>query len=262
LHPDIIEIVKRATSRYINNAVLVAAPSLLTQNDMIWRLEDAGCDLVCISYDSGDPVTMAESRQIKNIIGDMRDAMQAIGKTSLKTMASVLIWNDNYNRLDDVCKSAAEMGFDFISLNYPTFSESHVYTLGGEGVMMSREKVIDALTDAIRLKKARKYNIINSVVSMKNIINYLNDPKTAKYPCFGGERVLFVDWFCDVRPCMQLENIIGNMADIEEGDLNLPPCNKCNMSWYRDFSTFFCGFRSLSAFCETFKNATRLLSEK
>jgi len=259
LHPDIIEFVQRATARHVNNAVLVAAPRLLMRKDMIPRLEDAGCDLVSISYDSGDPQIMAKSRCIENIMSDMEDAMNAISKTSLKTMASVLIWNDNYDRLEEVCKGATAMGFNVISLNYPTFSESRVYTLGGEGVSLTRENVIDALEDAINIKKARKYDIINSIVSMKNIINYLKDPKTTKYPCYGGKRVLFVDWFCDVRPCMQLEYIIGNMSDIEERDLNLRPCNKCNMSWYRDFSTFFHGARSIPAIVESVSRTGKLL---
>ena len=259
LHPDIIELVRRATSRHVNNATLVAAPRLLMRKDTIARLEDAGCDLVSISYDSGDPETMAKSRCIENIMRDMEEAVNAISKTSLKTMASVLIWTDNYDRLEDVCKGAADMGFNVISLNYPTFSESKVYTLGGEGVDMSRANVIRALEDAIKLKRARKYNIINSVVSMKNIVNYLKDPKTAKYPCYGGEHVLFVDWFCDVRPCMQLEYVIGNMATIEERDLNLHPCNKCNMSWYRDFSTFFHGLRSIPAIIESVTSFGKLL---
>ena len=259
LHPSVIEFVKRATNRHVNNAVLVAAPRLLLRNDMIARLEEAGCDLVSISYDSGDPETMAKSRQIENIMSDMEEAMNAMSKTHLKTMASVLIWNDNYDRLDEVCKAAGDMGFNVISLNYPTFSESHVYTLGGEGVNISRADVIRALEDAIKFKKERKYNIVNSIASMKNIINYLKDPRTAKYPCFGGERVLFVDWFCDVRPCMQLEHVMGNMMDIEEGDLKFPPCNKCNMSWYRDFSTFFHGIKSVPALLESVISTGKLL---
>jgi len=259
LHPDAIDFSRHATRRNINNAMLVAAPRLLLRNDMIPRLEDAGCDLVSISYDSGDPETMAKSRRIDNIMTDMSDALRALSKTRLTTMASVLIWSDNYDKLENVCKGARELGFDVISLNYPTFSESRVYTLGGEGVRMTRANVINALEAAIELKKTGKYNIINSPVSMRNIINYLKDPKTAKYPCFGGERVMFVDWFCDVHPCMQLDSVLGNILTIDEGRLKQPSCNKCNMSWYRDFSVFFHGARGVAVLFESIINAGKLL---
>ena len=262
MHPDIFEIVSRATRHNMNNAVLVAAPQLLLRNDAYARLEDAGCDLVSISFDSGDPEVIAKSRQICNIMADMECAIKKVKTTGLTTMASVLIWNNNFDSLEQVCKSARDIGFDVISLNYPTFSESPVYTLGGEGVEMSRENVIQALKDAIRLKKAKKYNIINTAISMQNIVDYLTDPDTVKFPCFGGARVLFVDWFLDAHPCMQLEQVLGNILSMDENDLGLPACNRCNMSWYRDFSTLFYGAKSIPALIEAVTSSGRLLSQR
>jgi MoaA/NifB/PqqE/SkfB family radical SAM enzyme len=221
------------------------------RNDILKRLEGAGCDLISISFDSGDPVTMAESRQIPDIMGQMAQAMEMLRKTTLKTMASVLIWNDNYDKLDDVCLRAKNMGYDFVSLNYPTFSKSQVYPLGGDGISLSREKVIHGLREAIRLKNTGKYGIINSVISMKNISRYLEDTATVKYRCYGGTRVLFVDWFFDVRPCMQLPNVLGNILTMDEKALEQPSCNDCNMSWYRDFSMFFHGSRSLPVWIDS-----------
>jgi MoaA/NifB/PqqE/SkfB family radical SAM enzyme len=251
LHPNVVDFVKKASSLRIHTAVLDAAPQLLMRNDITKRLEDAGNDMISISFDSGDPVIMAESRQIPNIMEEMAKAMELIKKTSLKTMASVLIWNDNYHNLEEVCIRAANMGFDFISLNYPTFSKSQVYPLGGEGISLSREKVIEGLESAIKLKKSGKYRIINSAASMRNIVAYLKDPATVKYMCMGGTHVGFVDWFFDVHPCMQLPTVLGNMLTIEEKDFKLPPCNDCNMSWYRDFSALLCGFKSIPVWLES-----------
>ncbi|MDR3147830.1 MAG: radical SAM protein [Treponema sp.] len=251
LHPHVVDFVARAASRSIHTAVLDAAPQLLMRNDIVKRLEGAGCNMISISFDSGDPVTMAESRKIPNIMEDMAKALEIVKKTRILTMASVLIWNDNYDKLEEVCVRAKTMGFDFISLNYPTFSKSKVYPLGGEGISLSREKVIHGLESAIALRKTGKYGIINSPASMRNIVNYLRDPATAKYPCFGGSRVLFVDWFFDVRPCMQLPTVLGNMLTMEEQNLNCPPCNNCNMSWYRDFSAMLQGFKSIPVWLDS-----------
>jgi MoaA/NifB/PqqE/SkfB family radical SAM enzyme len=259
LHPNVVDFVNLATRRKMNNAVLNAAPRLLMRNDILKRLEDAGCDLLSVSFDSGDPVTMAESRKIPNIMDDMAKAIEMAKKTSLKTMASVLIWNDNYDKLEDVCIRAKNMGFDFISMNYPTFSKSQVYPLGGEGISLSREKVIHGLRDAIRLQKTGKYGIINMPVSMQNIIHYLKDPATVKYACHGGRHVLFVDWFFDVRPCMQLPHVLGNILTMQEKDLSRPPCNECNMSWYRDFSMYFHGFKGIPVWLESLAGTKGLL---
>jgi MoaA/NifB/PqqE/SkfB family radical SAM enzyme len=260
LHPHIIDFVARATRRNMHNAVLDAAPVLLMRNDILKRLEDSGCDLLSISFDSGDPVTMSKSRKIDNIMDEMAKAMELVKKTSLKTMASVLIWNDNFNKLGEVCERAKNMGYDFISLNYPTFSKSQVYPLGGQAINFSKEDVICGLEEAIRLRRTGNYGIINSEISMRNIINYLKDPASVKYHCHGGTHVLFVDWFFDVRPCMQLPNVLGNILTMKEKDLHRPACNDCNMSWYRDFSTFFQGLRSIPILFEAAAKTGKMLA--
>jgi MoaA/NifB/PqqE/SkfB family radical SAM enzyme len=253
LHPDVTAFVERATLNRMNNAVLNAAPSLLMRGDILKRLEDAGCDILSVSFDSGDPVTMAESRKIPNIMDEMVRAMEMVKRTSLKTMASVLIWNDNYDKLEEVCVRAKNMGYDFISFNYPTFSESKVYPLGGEAISLSRDKVIEGLGEAIRLRKSGKYGIINSAISMRNIIDYLQEPANAGFHCLGGKHVLFLDWFFDIHPCMQLPETLGNILDdnMTEYNLSMPPCNDCNMSWYRDLSMFLHGFRSVPILLES-----------
>jgi MoaA/NifB/PqqE/SkfB family radical SAM enzyme len=156
----------------------------------------------------------------------------------------------NRDKLIEVFDKSCELGFDFIALNYPTFSESDVYELGGEGISMSKEQLIDSLEIAIEMKRSKKYPIVNLARSMENIVNYLRDPAGVKFQCFGGDRVLFVDWFLNVHPCMQLPDILGNILTITKSDFIHRPCNRCNMSWYRDLSAFFGGGRSLPVIFE------------
>jgi hypothetical protein len=49
---------------------------------------------------------------------------------------------------------------------------------------------------------------------------------------------------------MQLAKPMGNLFDISEAHLNTAPCNRCNMSWYRDLSIYFHGLRSAPAVFE------------
>jgi MoaA/NifB/PqqE/SkfB family radical SAM enzyme len=249
MHPNIVEFVKKCTARNVHSSVLDAAPSLIT-DDRLARLDEAGNDMISISFDSDDPEVLEASRKIPNIMRDMEIAVQKIKKTSIKSMASILIWNNNHDQMEKLFKKATDMGFDLISINYPTFSESVVYPLGGEGISLSRDLVVKSLENVIEIKKSSKYNIVNSVTSMNNIISYLKDPSTVRYQCFGGDRVMFVDWYFDVRPCMQLPNVLGNMLTMTKDDLIRTPCNACNMSWYRDFSALFCGVKSLPAYIE------------
>jgi MoaA/NifB/PqqE/SkfB family radical SAM enzyme len=184
-------------------------------------------------------------------------AVGRIKETRIKSMASILIWNNNHDRMEKLFEKATEMGFDLISVNYPTFSQSVVYPLGGEGISLSRDLVMGSLERVIELKASKRYNIINSVASMNNIISYLREPSSVRYQCLGGYRVMFVDWHFDVRPCMQLPDVLGNMLTMKAKDLKKVPCNSCNMSWYRDFSDLSWGLRSLPVYREALQ-ATRI----
>jgi MoaA/NifB/PqqE/SkfB family radical SAM enzyme len=257
MHANIVDFVAKCTSRNIHSSVLDAAPSLIT-DDRLARLDEAGNDMISISLDSEDPAVLEASRQIPHIMRDIEDAVKRMKRTSIKSMASILIWNNNHDRMEQMFAKAADMGFDLISINYPTFSKSVVYPLGGEGISLSRDLVIQSLESVIELKKQRKYNIVNSIISMENIISYLKDPETVRYECLGGSRVMFVDWFGDVRPCMQLPQRLGNIFTMSKDDFAKESCNQCNMSWYRDFSTFFHGVRSVPIYWECVTSARGL----
>jgi MoaA/NifB/PqqE/SkfB family radical SAM enzyme len=257
MHANIVDFVNKCTSRNIHTAVLNAAPSLIT-DARLDRLDEAGNDMISISFDSDDPKVLEESRQIPHLMRDMEDALKRMKRTRIKSMASILIWNNNHDRMEKLFAKATDMGFDLISINYPTFSKSVVYPLGGEGISLSRDLVIKSLENVIELKKQNRYKIANSRVSMENIIRYLQDPATVHYKCLGGTRVMFVDWFCDVRPCMQLPQVLGNILTMTKDDFATEPCNDCNMSWYRDFSAFFHGVRSMPMYWESVTSWKRL----
>jgi len=258
LHPRIVDLVRKCTARDVNSAVLDAAPALVTEEKLA-LLDEAGCDTISISFDSDDPRVLEQSRKIPGIMRAMESAVGRIKGTEIRSMASTLIWNHSHDRMERLFDRATEMGFDLISVNYPTFSQSVVYPLGGEGVSLSRDRVIESLRTVIELKKSRRYSIVNSVTSMENVISYLQDPATVRYRCLGGYRVMFVDWHFDVRPCMQLPNVLGNMLTMKESDLERVPCNCCNMSWYRDFSDLSWGVRSLPVFRDAMQTGRFLL---
>ncbi len=69
---------------------------------------------------------------------------------------------------------------------------------------------------------------------------------------------MFVDWFCDVRPCMQLPQVLGNILTMTKDDFETVACNKCNMSWYRDFSAFFHGVKSFPIYWESITSSRGL----
>jgi MoaA/NifB/PqqE/SkfB family radical SAM enzyme len=72
--------------------------------------------MISISLDSENPNVLEESRQIPHIMRDVEDAVKRIKRTRIKSMASILIWNNNHDQMEKVFAKATDMGFDLISM--------------------------------------------------------------------------------------------------------------------------------------------------
>ena len=241
LHPDFEKLIERCNREHITSSILNADPRIFTQR----RLDALGrCkpDLVCISVDHYSDEVVFESRSIPDLLSHAKRAVSELKQRGIKTMASTLICKYNHDQLEPLMKKCTEIGFDYISANYPEFSESSVYTLGGDAAYITKEQLVHSLEDVLELKK--KYPIVNPEISVLNIIDYLKN-RTPKYLCLGGSRVFFVDWFFQISACMHLARSLGNVLELKPGDIKKKLCNECSMSWYRDFSIYFHGVKSL-----------------
>jgi MoaA/NifB/PqqE/SkfB family radical SAM enzyme len=174
-------------------------------------------------------------------------AVRALKKTKMTVWALTLISNYNQKSLRSLFQKCNGIGFDIISVNYPVFSKSPVYTIGGEAIDMTREELIRALREVIELKK--EFNIVNPVHSIRNIIRYLKN-KPPLYECLAGFKTLFVDWNFNAYPCMYLPDSMGKIFTLNHPDFKRINCNECNMSWYRDFSVYCHGLKSVLPFLE------------
>ncbi len=248
VHPDVAEFVARCSERGVVSAVLDADPRLVT-DEKIEKLKAAGLDLLCISIDHHTDEIEYQSRKIENLLQHIGNALSKLRQAEITTMASVLISNFNHRELQALFDKCGELGFDFIGINYPEHSLSPVYQLGGEMVKLSAEETVAALREVIRLKE-KGYPVFNTPESINNIIKYLRNEKVDYY-CRGGDRVLFVDWFFNVYPCMHLAGSLGPVFDLSREKLLKTRCNACNMSWYRDFSIYFDGIKSVKALTRT-----------
>jgi MoaA/NifB/PqqE/SkfB family radical SAM enzyme len=249
-NPHVFDFVKYCTKKHIHSLVLNADARLLTEETII-KLKDAQADFLCISVDSHDPAVVDRSRGIPGLLGHIEKGVALAKKHGLRTTASILIWKESHDKLEQLFDKLNSIGFDHISVNYPEISKSTVYPLGGESVELSPKEISVALAEVIRLKKTGKYDILNNITSMKNIMNFLDHPDKAEYHCYGGSKVLFIDWFLNIYPCMHLPNPLGSLWELQNEDLKMIKCNQCNMSWYRDFSVYFHGLKSLKPLYES-----------
>ncbi len=246
LHPGFERLLERCNQENVVSAIL-AADARLFNAKRLEALERNKPDLVCISVDHHEEEVAYESRAIPDILAHTEQAVRELTERGIKTMASTLICDFNHKSLRELFQKCTDVGFTFITVNYPEFSESPVYTLGGDAISLTREDILENLEEIVELKK--EFPIANTIASIKNIAAYLRG-KTPKYMCLGGYRVFFVDWFFQAHPCMHLERTLGDVLELTRKDLVKIPCNDCNMSWYRDFSIYFHGLKSIKPLYE------------
>ncbi|MBN1696568.1 MAG: radical SAM protein [Spirochaetales bacterium] len=241
LHPNIEQLVEECSRHSMISAVLNADARLYTEERMD-ALKRSRVDLACISVDHHEEEIVSRSRSIPGLLGHIQKAVDGLKKRGITTLASTLICTYNHRTLRELFQKCKDIGFDMISVNYPEFSESPVYTIGGDAINLTKLELVSALNDVMELKK--EFNIINTRPSIRNILKYLqNEPPD--YMCLGGYKVVFVDWNYNVYPCMFLGRSLGNLFELNREDFKYAPCNKCNMSWYRDLSIYLHGMRSL-----------------
>ncbi|MBN1413110.1 MAG: radical SAM protein [Spirochaetales bacterium] len=246
LHPNFGDIIKECTRLNMISSILNADARLLNEKRLN-ALAEAKVDLMCISVDSHLDEVASKSRKIPDLLSHIEKAVHELHARKIKVMASTLICNYNKEALFELFNKCTEIGFDMISVNYPEFSESPVYTLGGDAIKISREELIKAMEEVISLKP--KFKLVNTVTSIRNIIKYLNN-ETPDFMCLGGYRAIFVDWFLNAYPCMYLGRNLGPVLELTEDKFEKVLCNACNMSWYRDFSIYFQGLKSLKPLLE------------
>ncbi|MBN1797269.1 MAG: radical SAM protein [Spirochaetales bacterium] len=241
LHPHFAEIANHCTKENITTTTITADPRILNDK-RIHILKQAEIDCMGISIDHHTDEVTYKARKIPHLIDGIKQAVKKLKENDILVTASILISDFNHSSLPTLFKKCEKLGFDSISLSYPVFSPSPTYTLGGDAIKLSRKDLITALKKVLRLKA--EYDIVNPRHSIENIITYLRG-ENPRFPCLGGYRSFFVDWTFQVYPCMCHEKSMGNILTMNKNEIKKTSCNLCNMSWYRDFSIFFQGFKSL-----------------
>jgi len=95
---------------------------------------------------------------------------------------------------------------------------------------------------------------LNPLDCLENAVSYLRTGR-GNYDCWGGNKVMFVDWFLDLYPCMHMAKTMGPVLNITKSDLFQEKCNACGMSWYRDLSIYLQGFKSIAPITRVIKDS-------
>jgi len=109
----------------------------------------------------------------------------------------------------------------------------------------SKQWLTECFKSAIALKE-RGYPIFNTILGLRDAIQYLNSEKRT-LPCFAGESIIYIDWNGWVYPCLH-ETKICHIKCLEEKYHTFPrfySCTKCYDQAWLDLSAIEWSLRKL-----------------
>jgi MoaA/NifB/PqqE/SkfB family radical SAM enzyme len=242
MNPYIYDFIQRANELSLFVGVCVGDPRLLNETT-VKKLHDSGPVLISLSFDTCDPVLNAEIRGVPDIHTYFLRAVKLVKDQDITLVAAPTITEYTWDKIPDILKTIQEMGFSFVNISYPTKSLSKTFQIGGEGtslISLTSDQIrqgLKSLLDHIENNKNDPY-IVNPPHSIRNMINFLEDPRSARYHCLGGWKVFAIDWNLDVYSCWRSDKKLGNFLD-PDFKLVKSKHNACTMSWFRDFSVVF-----------------------
>jgi MoaA/NifB/PqqE/SkfB family radical SAM enzyme len=231
LHPDLLEIVQRAST--LDMKVLLVTNAGLLKPHRIHELAAAGLSSVIISIDAADAETHERNRGLPGVCARIRDANAIIDELGLHSTASVTMSQlVDYDSLPDFLRS---LGFKAVTFSYPlTKLESNFLSFSDSDLVnYSDAELLEAFEKIKALKK--RFSVVNPTASVEEMQRFIRGEEQ-RFPCLGGFQYFYLDWHLDLWRCHNWDRPMCNIRDFDGSQRVRDGCTKCMIDCYRDSS--------------------------
>jgi MoaA/NifB/PqqE/SkfB family radical SAM enzyme len=231
LHPDLIEIVQRASG--LGMKVLLVTNAGLLKPHRIYELADAGLSSFIISIDAADAETHERNRGLPGVCERIREANAVIDERGLHSTASVTMSRlVDYAALPDFLKS---LGFKAVTFSYPlTKLDSNFLSFSDSDLVnYSDAELLQAFEQVKALKK--RFQVVNPTASIEEMERFVRGEEQ-RFPCLGGFQYFYLDWHLDLWRCHNWDRPMCHIKDFDGSQRVRDGCTKCMIDCYRDSS--------------------------
>jgi MoaA/NifB/PqqE/SkfB family radical SAM enzyme len=231
LHPDLLEIVQRAST--LDMKVLLVTNAGLLKPHRIHELAAAGLSSFIISIDAADAETHERNRGLPGVCERIRDANAIIDELGLHSTASVTMSQlVDYDSLPDFLRS---LGFKAVTFSYPlTKLESNFLSFSDSDLVnYSDAELLEAFEKIKALKK--RFSVVNPTASVEEMQRFIRGEEQ-RFPCLGGFQYFYLDWHLDLWRCHNWDRPMCNIRDFDGSQRVRDGCTKCMIDCYRDSS--------------------------
>lgn len=231
LHPDLAEIVQRASS--LGMKVLLVTNAGLLKPHRIRELAAAGLSSFIISIDAADAETHERNRGLPGVCERIREANAVIDELGLHSTASVTMSKlVDYEALPDFLES---LGFKAVTFSYPlTNLESNFLSFSDSDLVNYTDaELLQAFEQVKALKK--RFQVVNPTASLDEMERFVRGEEQ-RFPCLGGFQYFYLDWHLDLWRCHNWDRPMCHIKDFDGSQRVRDGCTKCMIDCYRDSS--------------------------
>jgi MoaA/NifB/PqqE/SkfB family radical SAM enzyme len=231
LHPDLLEIVQRASD--LGMKVLLVTNAGLLKPHRIRELAAAGLSSFIISIDAADAETHERNRGLPGVCERIREAIVVIDELGVHSTASVTMSRlVDYEALPDFLKS---LGFKAVTFSYPltTLDSNFLSFSDSDLVSYSDAELLQAFEQVKALKK--RFPVVNPAASLTEMQRYFRGEEQ-RFPCLGGFQYFYLDWHLDLWRCHNWDRPMCHIKDFDGSQRVRDGCTKCTIDCYRDSS--------------------------
>ncbi|WP_455392139.1 radical SAM protein [[Eubacterium] cellulosolvens] len=236
LNPSLPEIVKYAHNKGL--IVYTGTNSLPLTEELATELGSAGVTAVWISFESSSYAAFNENRGVPGLHIRVKEGAGYLKNAGVTYFAISLI-NKSITNFGQLVERLAELGFDKVKFDYPmNFKLDSSYKGWGTSVLINYTalEMESAVQKILKIKKDGPINVINPISGLKNAVDFYHS-RPPRYPCYAGEKVLYLDWNLDIYRCPALGERLGKVGD--EIMFQKIDCNKCYYQGVRDYDAFY-----------------------
>jgi len=231
LHPDLLEIVQRASG--LGMKVLLVTNAGLLKPHRIRELAAGGLSSFIISIDAADADTHERNRGLPGVCDRIREANAVIDELGLHSTASVTMSRlVDYEALPDFLKS---LGFKAVTFSYPlTKLDSNFLSFSDSDLVnYSDAELLQAFGQVKALKK--RFQVVNPTASLEEMERFVRGQEQ-RFPCLGGFQYFYLDWHLDLWRCHNWDQPMCHIKEFDGSQRVRDGCTKCMIDCYRDSS--------------------------
>ena len=201
-------------------------------------MKESDISAVWISFESSNYDRFNKNRGVKNLHEYVKNGVTSLKNEEVTTFAISLI-NKSISNFDELVNILIDLGFDKVKFDYPiSFKLNSTYKGWSQSPLLkyTGNEMETAIKSILHIKSDTKIQVINPTAGLLGAIDFYQN-RRSRFPCYAGEKVLYLDWNLDFYRCPALGEKLGKVGD--DIDFNRIDCNKCYYQGVRDFDPFY-----------------------